>query len=100
MVDRTELPKMHPRTPGGVSGGLSSESSIDLILENDSEYEIPEYPPMRVLNLQAVPKKPALKPVGSPRNPAKLLFESEPTFFDCCKNGELELVTKFVSEMK
>jgi len=98
MVDKTELPKIHPKMAPGVAGGLSSESSVDIIL--DSEYETPEYPPMRVIDPHAAPKKTALKQAGSPKKPTKLQFESEPTFCDCCKNGELDLVTKFVSEMK
>jgi hypothetical protein len=95
MVDKTELPKLHPK-----NSLLSDNVSFESIDENDSDYETPVYPPMRTIDPQAKPKKSTLKQgkFVAPKRPVQ--FEKEPTFFDCCRNGELDLVKKFISEMQ
>lgn len=84
MVDKTELPKMN-------------ESVADADFDNDSEYEIAEYPPLRKIDPKAQPLPSALKK-GSKKKKPTVQFESEPFFFDCCRNGEIDHVKRLIKD--
>jgi len=92
MFDKTEMP-LDKRT-------LSQTPSLEAC-DDASEYETPVYPPLRHIDSNLKPKKPTIV-MGSKKKKttAKIAFEQEPTYFDCVRTGELDMVKHFVKDLK
>jgi len=95
MVDKTELPKLGPR----LSKEIPENREPSEVEENDSEYEIPVYPPMRKIDPNLTPKKTSMH-MSKGTKGTKIRFDGEVTFFDALRNGEIDLVKQLVTEKK
>jgi len=99
MIDLTEMPSEKKAPNPNPNPNLPEESLDDL----NSEYEVPEYPPMRTIDPNLKPSKPTIKNSTTAKNKkdkSKVKFEQEPTYFDSVKNGELDLVKHFIQDLK